>query len=68
MLFRSGTIYGPYLKKEEVPLEPLTDSRALEIESVSAALGMTASGVTGGWKFNNQTGQFIINHTSWESR
>lgn len=64
----TGTIYGPYLKKEEVPLEPLTDSRALEIESVSAALGMTASGVTGGWKFNNQTGQFIINHTSWESR
>ncbi len=64
----TGTIYGPYLKKEEVPLEPLTDSRALEIVSASAALGMTATGVTGGWKFNNQTGQFIINHTTWEGR
>ncbi len=63
-----GTIYGPYLKKEEVPLEPLTDSSALEIDAVSAALGMTATGVTGGWKFNNQTGQFIINHTTWEGR
>ncbi len=61
-------IYGPYLKKEEVPLEPLTDSSALEIDSASAALGMTATGVTGGWKFNNQTGQFIINHTTWEGR
>ncbi len=61
-------IYGPYLKKEEIPHEPLTDSSILEIESASAALGMTASGVTGGWKFNNQTGQFIINHTTWEAR
>ncbi len=60
--------YGPYLKKEEVPLEPLTGSSALEIESASAALGMTATGVGGGWKFNNQTGQFIINHTTWEAR
>ncbi len=61
--------YGPYLKKEEVPLEPLTDSSALEIVSASAALGMTATvGGPGGWKFNNQTGQFIINHTTWEAR
>ncbi len=64
----TGFIYGPYLKKEEVPLEPLTNSSTLEILSSSAALGMTATGVTGGWKFNNQTGQFIINHTTWESR
>ena len=64
----NNAIYGPYLKKEEVPLEPLTNSSALEIESASAALGMTATGVTGGWKFNNQTGQFIINHTTWEAR
>ncbi len=60
--------YGPYLKKEEVPFEPLTDSSALEIVSGSASLGMTATAVTGGWKFNNQTGQFIINHTTWEGR
>ncbi len=64
----NNAIYGPYLKKEEVPLEPLTNSSALEIVSASAALGMTATGVTGGWKFNNQTGQFIINHTTWEGR
>ncbi len=61
--------YGPYLRKEEVPLEPLTNSSALEIESASAALGMTANVADpGGWKFNNQTGQFIINHTTWEAR
>ncbi len=61
--------YGPYLKKEEIPLEPLTDLATLEIESASAALGMTANVADpGGWKFNNQTGQFIINHTTWEAR
>ena len=62
-------IYGPYLRREQIPLEPLTQSGALEIESGSAALGMTATaGDPGGWKFNNQTGQFIINHSSWDSR
>ncbi len=65
----NNAIYGPYLKKEEVPLEPLTNSSALEIDSASAALGMTATGGDpGGWKFNNQTGQFIINHSTWEAR
>ncbi len=62
-------VYGPYIKKELVPLEPITDSSVLEIESVSGALGMVATaGDPGGWKFNNQTGQFIINHSSWDGR
>ncbi len=62
-------MYGPYLKKEEFPLEPLTDLSVLEIEGESAALGMTATpGDPGGWKFNNQTGQFIINHSTWDDR
>ena len=62
-------INGPYIKKEVIPTEPLTDASALEIENGSAALGMTATGGDpGGWKFNNQTGQFIINHSTWDDR
>ncbi len=62
-------MYGLYLKKEEFPLEPLTDSSALEIADSSGALGMTTTpGDPGGWKFNNQTGQFIINHSTWDDR
>lgn len=59
-------IYGPYIKKEEVPFEAITDTRALKIETVGA-LGMTAE-VTdpGGWRFDNVTGQFIVNHTAWD--
>ncbi len=62
-------IYGPYIKKEELPFEPLTDLAALEIVSASAALGMVATGGDpGGFKFNNQTGQFIINNATWDNR
>ena len=59
---------GPYFKKAEIPTEPMTASSALEI-STAGALGMTASiGDPGGWKFDNRTGQFIVNHSAWETR
>lgn len=59
-------IYGPYLKKEEIPLEAITDSRALKIET-AGSLGMTAEATDpGGWRFDNVTGQFIVNHTAWD--
>ena len=62
-------VFGPYIKKEEIPLEPMTQLQTLIIDSASTALGMTADGGDpGGWKFNNQTGQLIINHATWEAR
>ena len=61
-------IYGPYLRKAEVPLEPMTNSTALKIET-TGALGMTAEVADpGGWRFDNVTGQLIVNHSSWETR
>ena len=61
-------VYGPYLRKSEIPLEPMTDSQAIEIIN-TGALGLTATGGDpGGWKFDNQTGQFIVNHSTWETR
>ena len=61
-------IYGPYLRKAEVPTEPLTESNALEI-ATAGTLGMTATvGDPGGWKFDNQTGQFIVNDAAYDDR
>ena len=61
-------VFGPYLKKAEIPTEPLTQLNALEIIT-TGALGMTASiGDPGGWKFDDVTGQFIVNDAAWDDR
>lgn len=61
-------IYGPYLRKAEVPFEPVTESNALEIIT-TGALGMAATAADpGGWKFDNVTGQFIVNDGAYDNR
>ena len=61
-------IFGPYLKKAEIPTEPISQLAALEIIT-TGTLGMTANVLDpGGWKFDNVTGQFIVNHTAWDDR
>ena len=61
-------IFGPYLKKAVIPTEPLTLLAVLEIIT-TGALGMVATGGDpGGWKFDNVTGQFIVNDAAWDDR
>ena len=61
-------VYGPYLRKAEIPQEPLTESSALEIITVGS-LGMTATALDpGGWKFDNKTGQYIVNDAAHDNR
>lgn len=61
-------IYGPYLRKAAIPTEPITNSAALEIVT-AGALGMTATGGDpGGWKFDNVTGQWIVNDAAYDDR
>jgi len=55
--------YGPYLKKSTIPADPVTGVSTVTI-STAGTLGMTASGTTGGWKFDNKTGQLINNNTT----
>ena len=50
--------YGPYVKKEALPNNSLTDSNTLVI-STTGALGMAGNATPAGWKFDNVTGQFI---------
>jgi len=59
--------FGPYLKKG-IPTEPISGLATVEISAVGT-LGMTATGAaTGGWKFDNKTGQLIANMTAHEGR
>jgi len=61
-------VYGPYLKKAALPPEPVSGLATLVI-STTGTLGMTADGATtGGWKFDNKTGQLIANMTNYEKR
>ena len=57
--------YGPYMKKATMPVNPLTGNATTVVVTVGA-LGMTAGGTTGGWRFDNKTGQFIADHTDYE--
>ncbi len=52
--------YGPYLKKDVLPDNPITTKNALAI-STAGTLGMvsTLTDGSGGWKFDTKTGQFI---------
>lgn len=57
--------YGPYMKKAALPVNPLT-ANAVTVVVTAGLLGMTAGGTTGGWRFDNKTGQFIADHTDWD--
>ncbi|MCK6373226.1 MAG: prepilin-type N-terminal cleavage/methylation domain-containing protein [Zoogloea sp.] len=60
--------YGPYLKKSTIPADPMKNVATVEIVTVGS-LGMTAtSGDPGGWKFDNKTGQLIVNVAAYQSR
>lgn len=62
-----GFIYGPYMKKDTIPNNPVTGVNTTVVVS-AGTLGMTADGAGGGWKFDNVTGQFIANDTPYETR
>ena len=50
-----------------LPAEPINNIATVEIVT-TGTLGMTASGSTGGWKFDNKTGQLIANITAYQTR
>lgn len=52
--------YGPYMKKDSMPKNAITDSAALLVIK-DGKLGMGGEATPAGWKFDNVTGQFIAN-------
>jgi general secretion pathway protein G len=55
--------YGPYLKKDTLPTNPITNSSALVI-STTGILGIAGDGAGLGWKYDTKSGQFIANDTN----
>jgi hypothetical protein len=55
--------YGPYLKKNVMPENPITQDATLTIVT-DGNLVMAGDGAGGGWKFDNKTGKFIANDTN----
>ena len=60
-------IYGPYLTRSTMPTDPFTNVATVEVGN-AGTLPLVATGTSGGWKFDTQTGQFIVNHTSYDER
>ena len=59
--------YGPYLKKDVLPANPITNINTLVI-STTGTLGMTGNATAAGWKFDNITGQFIADDAAYDDR
>ncbi len=58
--------YGPYLKKQQLPINPIDDSSSLVIETGG---DITDTGTdAGGWWFDNISGKFIANKAAYASR
>lgn len=55
--------FGPYLKKDTLPPNPITNSSALAI-STAGILGLAADGAALGWKYDTKSGQFIANDSN----
>lgn len=60
--------YGPYYKKDALPADPITGTNNTLVIVTAGDLAMTADGTAGGWKFDNVTGKFIMNHTDYDDR
>lgn len=60
------TKLGPYLRKG-IPAEPINNSTAISILSTSGA-PISVSGTTGGWVYNNITGQILMNSTDTDNK
>ena len=50
--------YGPYLKKKELPKNPITNDATLAIVN-TGDLTLTGANPAVGWKFDNASGKFI---------
>lgn len=56
---------GPYLK-QAVPADPITGTVSTITVVTTGDLAMIADGTAGGWKYDNKTGRFIMNHTDYD--
>jgi len=65
-------VFGPYLKKKNLPKDPVVENGVVEVipAASSGTLGLTATapGNLGGWKYDPDTGEIIMNHSTYDTR
>ena len=61
-------IYGPYLRRSSMPPDPILKNTALVIATTGTLPVPADGGDPGGWKFDNQAGQIILNHSAYADR
>ncbi len=59
------TLLGPYLRKG-VPADPITNSAAIAVATAGTPLAPAAA--TGGWAYDNKTGQIVMNSNANDSK
>ncbi len=59
----AGYVFGPYLKEDALPDNPVTNSSAVAIVT-SGDLNMAADGAGLGWKYDSTSGKFIANDSN----
>ncbi len=60
--------YGPYLKKQQIPANPIDGSNTVVIPT-SGGGDLTDTGTdAGGWWFDNVSGKFIANDSAYYTR
>ncbi len=64
--------FGPYIKENNIPVNPMTDSNTVVIvgaaDAAAGDLTMGGDGAAGGWKYDLTSGKFIANDTNNDSR
>ena len=63
----AGFAYGPYLREDTLPANPITGSTTIAIVAVGD-LEMAADGAALGWKFDTTAGKFIVNDTNLDAQ
>ena len=58
--------FGPYLKEDQIPANPITGSATIEIVT-TGDLEMAGTGAGLGWKYDTTSGKFIANDTNTDS-
>ena len=58
--------FGPYLKEDDIPANPITGSAVIEIVT-TGDLEMGGTGAGLGWKYDSTSGKFIANDTNTDS-
>ncbi len=63
---------GPYIKENDIPANPITNSSTIVIigaaDAAAGDLTMGGDGPAGGWKYDVTSGKFIANDTNNDSR